>query len=161
MAWRFHATDEDATEKLGVALAECLPQPAMMALFGTLGAGKTRLVRAIASGLNIDPGLVTSPTFVLVHEYPGETPLFHFDAYRLRGEEEFWQLGPEDYFGDPHGITVVEWADRVAACLPADRLNVSIEIVGPTERQFSMEAFGEDYERALEHLKRLLVVNNS
>ena len=68
MAWTFDADDEAATDMLGVALARCLPRPAVVALCGTLGAGKTRLVRAMARGLGIDPEVVTSPTFVLVHE---------------------------------------------------------------------------------------------
>src|SRR5215469_4858961 len=121
--WIYDAENEAATERLGLNLAQSLPPPAVVALRGTLGAGKTRLVRAIARGLGIDPDLVTSPTFVLVHEYPGETPLYHFDAYRLRGEDEFLQLGPDEYFhpgGDMGGITVVEWADRVTGCLPQE-----------------------------------------
>ena len=155
--WTYQAIDETATEKLGVALAESLPRPAVVALCGTLGAGKTRLVRAMAAGLGIDPSLVTSPTFMLVHEYPGDVPLYHFDAYRLRGEEEFQQLGPEEYFaGDAGGIAVIEWADRVAECLPSERLDVSIEIIGPTERRFSITAHGDPYEVVVDRLKRSL-----
>jgi tRNA threonylcarbamoyladenosine biosynthesis protein TsaE len=155
--WTYRACDEAETERLGIALAESLPRPAVVALRGTLGAGKTRLVRAMARGLGIDPDLVTSPTFVLVHEYPGETPLYHFDAYRLRGEEEFWQLGPEEYFGgDLAGITIVEWADRVEACLPDERMEITIEAVAATERRFSIIAFGEKYELAVSRLARLI-----
>lgn len=155
--WTYGAVDEAATERLGVALAESLPRPAVVALRGALGAGKTRLVRAIAGGLGINTNLVTSPTFMLVHEYPGETPLYHFDAYRLRGEEEFWQLGPEEYFGgDAGGIAVVEWADRVSACLPLERLDISIEILGPAERRFLITASGDRYQHLLERLRRSL-----
>jgi tRNA threonylcarbamoyladenosine biosynthesis protein TsaE len=130
----------------------------VVALRGTLGAGKTRLVRAMAVGLGFDPNLVTSPTFVLIHEYPGETPLYHLDAYRLRGEDEFWQLGPEEYFhsaGDT-GIAVVEWADRVAGCLPQERMEITIDVTGATERRFSIVALGEKYEVSLSRLKRLI-----
>ncbi|HWB07993.1 MAG TPA: tRNA (adenosine(37)-N6)-threonylcarbamoyltransferase complex ATPase subunit type 1 TsaE [Pirellulales bacterium] len=155
--WTYRAEDEAATERLGACLARSLPRPSVVALRGTLGAGKTRLVRAIASGLGIDPEIVTSPTFVLVHEYPGETPVYHFDAYRLRGEDEFWQLGPDEYFGgEMGGITLLEWADRVSGCLPRERMEITIDVTGKTERQFSIVALGEIYELALSRLKRLL-----
>ena len=140
-----------------MALANALPRPAVVALRGTLGAGKTRLVQAMALGLGMDPSVVTSPTFVLLHEYAGETPLFHFDAYRLRSDEEFWQLGADEYLsGEAGGIAVIEWADRVAGCLPEERLEVSIEIVSASERRFMIVAHGERYEQALERVKRLL-----
>lgn len=142
----WHAPDESSTDMLGIALANALPRPAVVGLSGTLGAGKTRLVRAIAAGLGIDPEGVTSPTFVLLHEYPGTSPLFHFDAYRLRDEEEFWQLGADEYLsGQAGGIVVIEWAERVLRCLPEERLDVAIEVAGPTERRFSITARGDRY----------------
>ena len=157
MPWTFDANDVSDTERLGIALATALPRPAVVALRGTLGAGKTRLVQAMALGLGMDPSVVTSPTFVLLHEYAGETPLFHFDAYRLRSDEEFWQLGADEYLsGEAGGIAVIEWADRVAGCLPPERLEVSIEVVSPSERRFTVVAHGERYEQALERVKRLL-----
>ena len=67
----YDALDEAATAALGAALADLLPNGAVVALCGTLGAGKTRLVQAIAQGCGVDPRDVVSPTFVLVHEYPG------------------------------------------------------------------------------------------
>ena len=67
----------------------------------------------------------TSPTFVLVNEYRGRLPIYHFDAYRLRDEDEFIELGPEEYF-ESDGVTFVEWADRVADCLPAERSGDSL-----------------------------------
>ncbi|HET6878756.1 MAG TPA: tRNA (adenosine(37)-N6)-threonylcarbamoyltransferase complex ATPase subunit type 1 TsaE [Pirellulales bacterium] len=151
--WTYRAVDEEATQKLGIALAKALPRPAVVALSGTLGAGKTRLVQAMAPGIGIDPGQVTSPTFVLLHEYVGDSPLFHFDAYRLTSDEEFWQLGAEEYlYGRTGGIAVIEWAERVAACLPRERLDISIAVAGPTERQFDVTAHGEPYQQALERL---------
>ncbi|HVX10743.1 MAG TPA: tRNA (adenosine(37)-N6)-threonylcarbamoyltransferase complex ATPase subunit type 1 TsaE [Pirellulales bacterium] len=156
-SWSLAAPDISATERLGVALASVLPRPATVALNGPLGAGKTRLVQAIAVGLGIDPAEVTSPTFVLVHEYSGTIPLFHFDAYRVRSDEEFWQLGAEEYLaGDTPAIVVIEWAERITACLPRDRLDISIDVWGPTERRFRFVAHAEAYELALERLCRLL-----
>ncbi len=156
-SWSLAAPDISATEKLGVALASVLPRSAIVALNGSLGAGKTRLVQAIAVGLGIDPAEVTSPTFVLVHEYAGTIPLFHVDAYRIRSDEEFWQLGAEEYLAtDAPGIVVIEWAERVAACLPRERLDISIDVLGPAERRFRFAAHVEAYELALERLSALL-----
>ena len=83
----------------------------------------------------------TSPTFVLVNEYRGRVPIYHIDAYRLRDEDEFLELGPEEYF-ESEGVTFVEWADRVADCLPAERLEIRCEAVGETERRFTIPRCG-------------------
>lgn len=136
---------EPETEKLGRSLATTLFPGAVVGLVGPLGAGKTRLVRAIAAGLNIrDPRLVTSPTFVLIQEYDADVPIYHFDAYRLKSEAEFIDLGVHEYFqGD--GICLVEWADKVASCLPDERLMISIEVTGPGNRRFHFSPIGKAY----------------
>ena len=144
----YKAIDEAGTDALGAALARLLPRPAVVALCGTLGAGKTRLVQALAAALGIDRQSVSSPTFVLVHEYLGESPVYHFDAYRLRGAEEFWDLGADEYLAEPRGIVVIEWADRIAEGLPAERLEIRIEVTGPSERLFRLVARGPHYESA-------------
>src|ERR1019366_4523858 len=99
------------TDAFGKRLAARLFPGAFIALIGTLGAGKTYLVRAIAEGLDIaNPAVVNSPTFVLIQEYAARLPLYHFDAYRLQSEAEFADLGVHEYFqGD--GVCLVEWAD--------------------------------------------------
>src|SRR3954464_12093190 len=91
--------DLSATEHLGRRLGGLLFPGAVVALVGKLGAGKTHLARAVAEGLGVADGrVVTSPTFVLVQEYPGRLPIYHFDAYRLRAEGEFADLGADEYF---------------------------------------------------------------
>src|SRR5688500_2638347 len=95
------SNSEADTERLGKALASVLPDPAIVALNGTLGAGKTRLVQALAVALGVDRHECISPTFVLIHEYAGRLPIYHFDAYRLRDEDEFLELGAEEYFERP------------------------------------------------------------
>jgi tRNA threonylcarbamoyladenosine biosynthesis protein TsaE len=137
----FDANDEEATNRLGKILAECLPAGTTVALCGTLGAGKTYLVKATAVAMGVDPEQVISPTFVLCREYEGKHPLYHLDAYRIRDDDEFLELGPEEYF-DSAGITFVEWADRVADCLPHDRIEIHIEPVAPTTRRFRIRAEG-------------------
>jgi tRNA threonylcarbamoyladenosine biosynthesis protein TsaE len=144
----FDAPDEAATIDLGRSLAAHLPLGAVIGLRGPLGAGKTRLVQAVAEAAGVDPRVVLSPTFVLIHEYRGRVPIYHFDAYRLRDHDEFLQLGPEEYF-DGGGWTFVEWADRVEACLPRERLDIRIEPTGITSRHFEVAAIGQRYESVI------------
>lgn len=135
----FNSKNENDTERLGRALAAALPPGTVVALIGTLGAGKTRLVQAVAEGMGAPAGEATSPTFVLVNEYRGRLPMFHIDAYRLRDDDEFRELGPEEYF-ESDGVTFIEWADRVEACLPTERLEIRCEATGETERRFTLSA---------------------
>jgi tRNA threonylcarbamoyladenosine biosynthesis protein TsaE len=140
----FDAPDEKATAVLGAVLAEVLPNGTTVALCGTLGAGKTRLVQAIAEAAGIDRRDVLSPTFVLIQEHRGRRPIYHIDAYRLRDDDEFLALGPEEYF-DGEGVTLVEWADRVENCLPDDRIEIHIAVTGPESRRFELLARGERF----------------
>jgi tRNA threonylcarbamoyladenosine biosynthesis protein TsaE len=133
----FEAHDLSGTQRLGAALAESLPDGSVVALIGTLGAGKTRLVQAVAEAAGVTPGKVLSPTFVLIQEYHGRRAIYHFDAYRLRDDDEFLNLGPEEYF-ERHGLSFVEWADRVERCLPPDRVEVRIAVTGEESRRFEI-----------------------
>jgi tRNA threonylcarbamoyladenosine biosynthesis protein TsaE len=136
----FLAESEADTERLGSLLADVLPAGTVIALVGTLGAGKTRLVQAVTAALGVPRDAVTSPTFMLVNEYAGgRLPVYHIDAYRLRDEDEFLELGPEEYF-DSAGLTFVEWADRVESCLPTDFIRIEIEVAGDVQRQFTISA---------------------
>lgn len=137
---RFVAEDENATDRFGHLLASILPAGTVIALVGTLGAGKTRLVQGVASALGTPSEAITSPTFVLVNEYlQGRLPVYHFDTYRLRDDDEFLALGPDEYF-EGEGLTFVEWADRVVDCLPADYLRIEIEVMDETSREFTVTA---------------------
>lgn len=136
--FQYTSHTEHDTTFLGAALAYALLPGTVVALIGPLGAGKTRLVQAVATALGVAPGTVTSPTFVLVNEYTGgKMPVYHFDTYRLKDDDEFLNLGPDEYF-DSSGITFIEWADRVAHLLPQDRVEITIEPTGETERRFSI-----------------------
>jgi tRNA threonylcarbamoyladenosine biosynthesis protein TsaE len=152
----FTAVTEADTDRLGAALAEVLPPGVVIGLFGTLGAGKTRLVRAVARGMGVAASEVTSPTFVLLHQYlQGRLPIYHFDAYRLRDDDEFLELGPEEYF-EAGGITFIEWADRVLSCLPAERLEITLEVTGETERAFTLFATTAELEERLLRLQAIV-----
>jgi tRNA threonylcarbamoyladenosine biosynthesis protein TsaE len=147
------APDEAATDALGRRLAAVLFPGVVIGLIGPLGAGKTRLVRAIAEGLGIaDPRAVSSPTFVLIQEYNARLPIYHFDAYRLKSEAEFFDLGAHEYF-QGNGVCLVEWADRVPGCLPLEHLRIQIEVTGPASRRFFIQGFGKQYEELVRNLK--------
>ena len=151
----YHAVDESATATLGAALAELLPDGTTVALCGTLGAGKTRLVQAIAEAAGVDRRQVVSPSFVLIQQYHGRRTICHIDAYRLRDEDEFDQLGPDEYF-ESDSLVLVEWADRVKASLPRDRIEIHIEVTGPASRRFEVIAVGDRYLEVIERLARII-----
>jgi tRNA threonylcarbamoyladenosine biosynthesis protein TsaE len=120
---------EAETEQLGQALARVVAPGTVIGLAGPLGAGKTRLVRALAEALGVDPGAIASPTFVLIHEYAGRLPVVHCDVYRLHDGEEFEALGPDEYYSGG-GVCLIEWADRIADRLPADAWFVRLVPLG-------------------------------
>ena len=152
MPFDYEAHSEQATDALGAMLAGAAEPGLVVGLIGPLGAGKTRLVRATATALGADPSSVSSPTFVLIQEYFGRLPVYHFDTYRLRDVRAFADLGAEEYIsGD--GVCFVEWADRVASELPRDVLRIEVIVLAPNARQFRITASGPVSQRTLERLK--------
>lgn len=125
----------DETYQLGKKLGASLSAGSCVALIGTLGAGKTALVRGLAAGMGCDERLVSSPTYVLMQEYPGPTPLFHLDLYRMcDADSEFLDLDPEDILAN--GAMVIEWAGMADSVLPTPRTKIDIEILSETSRKF-------------------------
>jgi tRNA threonylcarbamoyladenosine biosynthesis protein TsaE len=128
----------EATERVGRALAAEVQPGDCIELQGDLGAGKTCLVRGLAEGLGCDASQVSSPTFTLMHRYPGSlADLVHIDAYRLHGHEELRDAGFDP--DDPRAVTAVEWPARAAGALPARSIRVRIEVLADTERQIQVE----------------------
>jgi len=150
---RFVAQRESDTDRLGSLLADCLPDRTTVGLLGTLGAGKTRLVRAIAGACGVDPRDVTSPTFVLCQSYRGTRNLIHLDAYRLADLDEFLELGPEEFY-ETASLTLIEWSDRVEEGLPAERVEISIEIAGAEGRIFEVVGRGERLSSVVRELSK-------
>lgn len=141
----------EATAALGHALAARLFPGAVIALIGQLGAGKTHLTAAIAEGLGIPRG-VSSPTFVLQQEYHGQRIVHHFDVYRLPSSQAFADLGVSEYLeGDD--VCIIEWADKVQAHLPVDRLEIVLEATGEACRRATLTATGPRHVTLLENLK--------
>ena len=122
MTYVTHSPEE--TEALARALGEKLHKGDVVAFQGGLGMGKTAFTRGLAKGLGYT-GRVTSPTFTVVNEYLGPTPLFHFDMYRLDSEDELFDIGWEDYL-TRGGICAVEWSENVADALPEGTIFVDI-----------------------------------
>lgn len=145
-------TGESETQKLGRALGEAAQPGLVVALVGNLGAGKTRFTQAAAEGLDIPREAVNSPTFVLIHEYEGRLPVYHFDTYRLADVDEFLELGADEYLSSD-GVCFIEWADRMEEVLPRDRLTITFAITGESTRCVRLAAGGPVSQSVLEDLR--------
>ena len=132
----FITETERATSEIGEQLAKKLKSGDIVALYGELGAGKTAFVRGLAHGLGISMR-VSSPTFTIVNEYIGDTPLFHFDMYRLSSADELFEIGWEDYLVRG-GICAVEWSENVAGAFPPETIYVTIDKTGDNSRRISI-----------------------
>ncbi|MDR1117154.1 MAG: tRNA (adenosine(37)-N6)-threonylcarbamoyltransferase complex ATPase subunit type 1 TsaE [Oscillospiraceae bacterium] len=132
---------EKETEQLGERLGKKLPPGTVVALYGELGVGKTAFVRGLARGAGYY-GRVQSPTYTIVNEYLGETPVFHFDMYRLCSSDELYGIGWEDYLARD-GICVTEWSERIEDALDGECIRVKIERTGETSRLISFDG-GKD-----------------
>lgn len=130
------------TIELGRLLGQRAEPGDIFTLSGDLGAGKTTLTQAIGQGLEVPSSCyITSPTFSLLHEYPGRISLYHMDFYRLAGEEEVEELGFEEYiYGD--GLTVIEWPDRLGTLMPVERLHIELTMTSETSRTACLITYG-------------------
>jgi len=143
------------TESFGYVIGQLLRGGEVLALIGELGAGKTALVRGIVEGLGIPAASVTSPTYLIVHEYQGRLPLIHIDLYRLQKPQEIESIGLSDYLtGD--AAVAVEWADRFPLLLPQDRLEVRVAHRTRTTRRARVEARGPCSRSLLARIKKIV-----
>lgn len=124
----------------------------MLALYGELGSGKTALVRGMAAGLGAPPRSVSSPTFVLIHEYHGRLRLAHADLYRLDSVAELPHIGLSEY-DDGRTVTAIEWAEKAGAELPADRLEIHLRHRSPVARAITFVPKGTRARRLLVRLR--------
>ena len=129
----------DETFNLGKQICEYLKPGSVIALFGTLGSGKTCLAKGIASGLGITENL-TSPTYTIINEYPlcgsgicAASTLYHIDVYRLKDDRDFEDLGGIEIIGS-NGIVIIEWSERIPKSIPSDAIKVHLEIKSAGER---------------------------
>jgi tRNA threonylcarbamoyladenosine biosynthesis protein TsaE len=130
------------TRALAARLGEWLAPGDILALNGELGSGKTEFVHGLAAGLGVPTQVpVASPSFTLVHEYPGRLLLVHVDLYRLEDLPRELLPDLEEYLSGPH-VTVIEWAQRLGPLLPPEYLEVQLAIKGAEERQLDFKGHG-------------------
>ena len=135
----FLTSSEEETERVAMRLAEELSPGCVVALSGEMGAGKTAFARGVVRALCPEClPLVHSPTFAIVNEYAGKNAtVYHFDFYRIRGEEDLFSTGYYEY-RDGGGILLAEWCENVPEAIPEDALRVRIEKLSMTERRISV-----------------------
>jgi len=135
--FEFISRSPQDTEGCGEMLANELKSGDFIAFFGTLGAGKTAFVRGLARVLTPE-AYVQSPTYTIVNEYKSETPLFHFDMYRISDEDDLYSAGYDDYFAR-RGIFAVEWSENVPFAIPKEHYKVTIEKICEDTRKITIE----------------------
>ena len=140
------------TEELGSQLGLILPPGSFLALRGNLGGGKTCFTRGIVASAAPDSAhMVASPTYAIMNSYPGPVPVYHFDFYRLSGDDDVAELGFEEYFYGK-GVCVVEWSERLKELLPADHLTIAFDYLEDDRRCITITACGPVSARILEQL---------
>jgi tRNA threonylcarbamoyladenosine biosynthesis protein TsaE len=134
----FISNSPGETEQFGRDFARKIVQGTVIGLKGKLGTGKTQFVKGLAAGLGSDAD-VTSPTFTLIHEYPGgQLPIYHFDFFRIDDQRSAEQLGLEDYFFGK-GVSVIEWADKFTELIPQDAIWIEFETTSETQRTITLK----------------------
>ena len=147
--WLAKTNSPAGTRSLGSELSRFIAPGEVIALIGDLGAGKTTLVQGFAEGLGIPENVyVNSPTFTIVNEYPTIPPIYHFDFYRLGGEEELYETGYLDAIRSD-GVCLVEWFDNIPGAGPDELLRIEIEGKG-NEQNFAFLPVGETWAGRLE-----------
>lgn len=136
----FVSSSAEETTGFGMRFADSYLHPgSVTVLRGELGAGKTQFTKGVARYFGLDENDIASPTYTLVNEYDIEVSgasvkLFHLDCYRFEKPEELLELGVEEYLYPRNGITIIEWPERIEGYLPKQRIEISIEVLSPTER---------------------------
>lgn len=120
------------TQALGRKLAVALAPGDVLALCGDLGSGKTTFVQGLSRGLGVTES-VTSPSFVLVREYPGRLPVYHLDLFRLNQIDDLSTIGYDEYVAG-QGVTLIEWAQKMPQALPPDYTELTFAVAGPSAR---------------------------
>ena len=148
----FQSKSTSETIQIGKRVGSLLLQGDVVALVGELGTGKTQFIKGLAARVGVgDTHYVSSPSFTLINEYTGRTPLYHIDLFRLKSEKEARELGLEEYFSE--GITAIEWADKIPSYLPKEMLFIHITYTGKNTRSLEIIGKGKRYEELVELIK--------
>ena len=138
----FTTKTSEETIELGFKIGQKLKKGNIIAMQGTLAAGKTTITKGIAKALEISD-TITSPTFCLISEYYGKMPLYHMDVYRLEGSEDFENLGTEDMlYGD--GVCIIEWSEKIMDSLPKETIIINIQPQDDGSRKIQISNWNND-----------------
>ena len=130
----FYTNTPAETEKIGHIIGQTLVKRDIVALIGGLGAGKTCLTRGLALGLGLPlPQKVTSPSYTLINEYEGYTPIYHIDLYRIDQCEDVWDLGLDEYL-EGEGVCIIEWANIILQELPSHTIEIKLSWLDENRR---------------------------
>jgi tRNA threonylcarbamoyladenosine biosynthesis protein TsaE len=128
------SSSPDETIAIAKEFAKSVKPGDVICLQGELGSGKTHFVRGFVQGFGILGDVVTSPTFTIINEYDGDTPIYHFDFYRLEDYREAIEIGAEEYLHG-NGVCIVEWPDRIAEILPTYSRMISLNVTDKEKRE--------------------------
>jgi tRNA threonylcarbamoyladenosine biosynthesis protein TsaE len=149
MQFQMVSSNSVDSEMLGSAIGCLLEAGDIVCLYGELGSGKTVLTRGIARGLGVTPEqAVRSPSFVLMHCYQGRVPVYHADLYRLEGPSDIDEIGLREFLGGD-GVAIIEWAGKLDASLPVERLEIAIAHQTEETRLITITPWGERYHQLL------------
>lgn len=152
--WKIKSYSSEVTEAVGRELGKLLVPGDFISFIGELGAGKTTIIRGIASGLEVRDN-VSSPSFLIIQEYRGKYPVFHGDFYRVGSYQELEDIGWDEYF-QRNGIMLIEWGNLVPEAIPTDYLEVEIEQgLEEDERLYKFISHGKRYKSVVEELAKI------
>lgn len=148
----FYTKNPKETIKIGERIAKYLKKGDIVAFTGELGSGKTTLIKGIVKHFSNE--VVLSPSFVLVNEYEGDIPIFHFDLYRIDSFDEILDIGWNDYINK--GIILIEWAEKIKKNLPKNTIWVKINIIGKNKRKIEIKNLkGGIYDKQRKNIKSI------
>jgi tRNA threonylcarbamoyladenosine biosynthesis protein TsaE len=155
--YTYHVISEspEDTRRIAARIGRLAQPQFVITLYGDLGSGKTCFVQGLARGLQVaDGSYVTSPSYTLVHSYPGRLTLHHVDLYRLAGGDVD-DIGLLDLMAEP-GVTAIEWSERLGDDLPEERLAIDIKPMDDTTRRLDMTAYGLAPKILLQELSKIM-----
>ncbi len=148
---------ESKTQRLGFSLGACLREGDVVLLQGEMGAGKSVLTRAAARGMGVE-GPVPSPTFTILNIHDGcAMKLYHFDLYRLEGEDALYEMGLDEFIPARDGASLIEWPQMAAEAMPEDHLAIDIRYANDgMAREITLTPMGAFDGKRVEEILRMM-----